>query len=171
MGAILLFLIAWCIACMVLGEVLPVLFELLGYALCYLFECFGIALKYLFIWLFRGIAWLVRASWCGVLSLILRAREAGEGPAPEDKVEAEAEDADEAEDTNEEPQPAPRPAPDPYQAARHLLGLESGFSRTALSRAYKQAMKHAHPDAGGTTRKAQAVNAARELLMRAHGWA
>jgi len=168
MGAVFLLLIAWCIGSIILGEVLPLLFELLWYALSYLFECFGVALKYLFIWLFRGIGWFVRASWRGLLALT-RAAASGQDSASADADTDEWES--EAEDAAEEPQPAPRPAPDPYQAARGLLGLEPGFNRTALSRAYKQAMKHAHPDVGGTTRKAQAVNAARELLMRAHGWA
>lgn len=163
MGALFLLLVAWCIASMIFAELVPLALEALWYALCYLIECFGVALGYLFKGLFRAIARLARASWRGLRFLALRARELGRGPATED--------ADEAEDTAEEPQPAPRPAPDPYQVALGLLSLEPGFSRTALSRAYKQAMKHAHPDAGGSTTKAQAVNAARDLLMRAHGWA
>ena len=161
MGALFLLLVAWCIASMIFAEIIPLALELLWYALCYLLECFGVAIGYLFKGLFRAIAWLARASWRGVLFLALRARESGRGPASHDTGDDGAEDAG----------PDPRPAPDPYQAALGLLGLEPGFSRLALGRAYKHAMRQAHPDAGGSTRKAQAVNAARELLMRAHGWA
>jgi len=164
MGALFLLLVAWCIASMIFAELVPLALEALWYALwyalCYLFECFGVALAYLFKGLFRAIGWLAKQSWRGLLSLV-QAQEPRDGPASQDE--------DEAKDADEKPQPAP--SPDPYQASLGLLGLEPGFSRAALSRAYKQAMKHAHPDAGGSTIKAQAVNAARELLMRAHGWA
>lgn len=163
MGALFLLLVAWCIASMIFAEFVPFVLELMWYALCYVAECFGVALKYLFKELFRGILWLAQRSWRSVRNVASRAQESGHGPA--------SEDTDEAEDAAEDEQPAPRPAPDPYQVALGLLGLEPGFSRAALTRAYKQAMKHAHPDAGGSTRRAQAVNAARELLLRAHGWA
>jgi len=168
MGTALLLFAAWCIGCMIFAEIVPPALEALWYVLCYLFECFGVALKYLFIGLFRAIVWLAKQGWRGLLSL-MQARESQDGTASENADEGEGQS--EAEDAAEEPQPAPRPAPDPYQVAIRLLGLEPGFSRTALSRAYKQAMKHAHPDAGGSTRKAQAVNAARDLLKRTHGWA
>ena len=162
MGALFLLLVAWCIASMIFAEVIPLALEALWYALCYLFECFGVALKYLFTGLFRAIGWLAKQSWRGLLSLV-QARKSGDGPA--------SADADEGAEAAEDAQPAARPAPDPYQVSLSLLGLEPGFSRAALSRAYKQAMKHAHPDAGGSTRRAQTVNAARDLLLRAHGWA
>ena len=168
MGALFLLLVAWCIASMIFAEFIPLALEALWYALCYLIECFGVALGYLFKGLFRGIGWLAKKSWRGLLSLI-QARESRDGAASEAADGGEGQS--ESEDTAEEPQPAARPAPDPYQVSLSLLGLEPGFSRAALSRAYKQAMKHAHPDAGGSTIQAQAVNAAREFLMRVHGWA
>jgi curved DNA-binding protein CbpA len=37
-------------------------------------------------------------------------------------------------------------------------------------RAYRLAIRAAHPDAGGSDKAAQAVNAARDLLMRCRGW-
>jgi hypothetical protein len=161
MGAILLFLLAWCIACMIFAELLPFVLELLWYALCYVVECFGIALSYLFKGLFRLIAWLARQGWRGLLFLVMRTRKSMCGTASEDG--AADDDDDEA--------PAHSAGHDPYHAALSLFGLEPGFSRAALSRAYKQAMRQAHPDAGGSTAKAQTVNAARDLLLRSHGWA
>lgn len=165
MGALFLLLVAWCIASMIFAEIVPLALEALWYALCYLIECFGVALGYLFKGMFRAIGWLAKQSWRGVsqgtLFLAFLAQEWWRGAASEDEGGRIDED-----------EPAgPFAGQDPYHAALGLLGLAPGFSRPALNRAYKQAMKHAHPDAGGSSRKAQAVNAARELLMRAHGWA
>jgi len=160
MGALFLLLVAWCIASMIFAELVPLALEALWYALCYLAECFGIALKFLVTGLFRAIGWLARAGWRGLLFLVLRTRKSMCGTASDDSA---ADDEDEA--------PEPFAGLDPYHAALSLFGLEPGFSRAALSRAYKQAMRQVHPDVGGSTAKAQAVNAARDLLLRAHGWA
>lgn len=59
---------------------------------------------------------------------------------------------------------------DDYAEAVVLLGLVIPFTQKAFSKAYRRAMMAAHPDAGGTTEAAQAVNAARDLIRRRNGW-
>lgn len=51
-----------------------------------------------------------------------------------------------------------------YERALELLHLEHGFSAGELKRAYLNAIKDAHPDAGGSEDLAQAINAARDFL-------
>lgn len=76
------------------------------------------------------------------------------------------------ESPKEEPprQEKPLPPPDPYILALGALGLPANFTQVELSRAYKIAIRKAHPDLGGSHEKAQAVNTARDLLARHHGW-
>jgi len=50
--------------------------------------------------------------------------------------------------------------------ALHLLGLQPGFNRDELNRAYKRAIRAAHPDAGGSDEAAAAVNGARDLILQ-----
>lgn len=166
MGTLFIILAVWCLLCLVLAEVVPLLLEFLWYGLCWLLECLGVALGYLLTLLARLVVWGARLGWRGLvmggLFLGLLIQEWWRGPAYEDEEEDESADEDEEEDESPEASCA---------AARTLLGLKPDFTRAALNRAYKKAMKSAHPDAGGSTRKAQAVNAARELLMRTRGWA
>lgn len=59
----------------------------------------------------------------------------------------------------------------PYEAALQLLKLREGhFSRSDFNKHYRRAMQAAHPDAGGSTAQAQAVNAARDLIRKRHAW-
>ena len=65
------------------------------------------------------------------------------------------------------PEPDPEPDEDDlYEAALVLLGLDENYTRAALDAAYRRAMKTAHPDLGGNVDDAQALNTAREILMR-----
>lgn len=52
------------------------------------------------------------------------------------------------------------------QAAR-LLGVEPDAPSEAIWQAWRQAMTSAHPDAGGSAEAAQALTAARDLLIMA----
>jgi hypothetical protein len=52
------------------------------------------------------------------------------------------------------------------QAAR-LLGVAADAPSEAIWQAWRQAMTSAHPDAGGTAEAAQALTAARDLLIMA----
>lgn len=68
-----------------------------------------------------------------------------------------------------------RPPPDPhkaaYAAACRLLGLpESGFTPEQLNARYRALMGAAHPDKGGDTQRAAAINAARDLIKHTKGW-
>lgn len=166
MGMIFLILVAWCLFSVVFAELMPIVLEFLWYSLCYLAESFSVAMDYLVGGLLRLIVWAARKCGRGLVAvcvfLAFLIQECWRGPAYEDDSK---DSADDVQDRTEEPDPA-----DPYQAAIDLLGLSPGFSRAALNRAYKQAMKQAHPDAGGSTRQAQAVNTARDLLKHAHGW-
>lgn len=57
-----------------------------------------------------------------------------------------------------------------YAGACLRLGLMPGFTRAELRRAYKETMKSAHPDAGGSVALAQGVNEDRDFIMRYHDW-
>lgn len=55
--------------------------------------------------------------------------------------------------------------------AAELLGLEeNGYDAKVMKRAFAQAMKTAHPDHGGTDEAARAVNNARDVIRKHHGW-
>jgi hypothetical protein len=57
-----------------------------------------------------------------------------------------------------------------YAAACALLGLAEQCDHDALVKAYRQAMRTAHPDRGGSTKQAQALNEARARIARHNGW-
>ena len=57
------------------------------------------------------------------------------------------------------------------EAAYMLFGLALIFTREELQRAYKKAIRKAHPDLGGSVEAAQELNVARDLIMSAQGWA
>lgn len=68
-----------------------------------------------------------------------------------------------------------RRPPDPqaaaYAAACHLFGLpEAGFTREQLNARYRALMSATHPDKGGSTQRAAALNAARAFIKRQKGW-
>lgn len=60
-------------------------------------------------------------------------------------------------------------APADEMAALRLLGLAPGASADAIHAAWRTRMAASHPDAGGTAAAAQAVTAARDLLLRRAG--
>jgi hypothetical protein len=51
-------------------------------------------------------------------------------------------------------------------AARALLGVREGATIDEIRAAHRAAIRHAHPDKGGGTDKAAALNAARDLLLK-----
>ena len=53
--------------------------------------------------------------------------------------------------------------------AYQTLGLGIGADKTAVRNAWKKLMKEAHPDQGGDPARAQALNAARDVLLRKRG--
>ncbi len=59
-----------------------------------------------------------------------------------------------------------------WEPACKLLGLPvEGFTKAQLSRAYRTAMRKAHPDLGGSPSCAKAINIARDLIRKQQGWA
>jgi len=62
---------------------------------------------------------------------------------------------------------APPPPPEPMDraAALALLGLREGASEAEIRAAYRQLMRDAHPDRGGSVEKAARLNQARDILL------
>lgn len=172
---LLLIFFGWIIFSHVIAEVLPELVRGIGYLIGFLLLCLWEVLKFAFraaLWLLRhgaiAIVWAVRVAarglHLGFLFLFYFADEWRRGPqdeagAPDEEFSGAAPDDD-----------GTSPA-DAYAQALALLGLTPGFTRAALKRAYRAAIRKAHPDAGGSAQAAQAVNAAYELILHAHGWA
>ncbi|MGF1513037.1 MAG: J domain-containing protein [Elainellaceae cyanobacterium] len=61
--------------------------------------------------------------------------------------------------------PAPRRSLQDYQALLNI-GPFAPLTAEAVKRAYRQAMKKAHPDSGGSTQQAQQINEAYQAVMR-----
>jgi hypothetical protein len=53
--------------------------------------------------------------------------------------------------------------------AYQTLGLSIGADRKAIKDAWKRLMKSAHPDQGGDAKRASALNAARDVLLKRRG--
>lgn len=60
---------------------------------------------------------------------------------------------------------SPRAMSDEARACT-VLGVRVGASKSEIERAFRQKMKRAHPDHGGTAAQAAALNAARDSLLR-----
>lgn len=57
--------------------------------------------------------------------------------------------------------------PSPEARACNLLGVQPGADAVQIHAAWRARMAQAHPDAGGSAAQAQAMTAARDLLLRA----
>lgn len=162
-----------------LGDVIV---EAAGHLIRYFFLALFIALKFSgkgLLWVLirigKGVIWVcVRAGrgthFTGlVLYFLIEEKLRG---APDDEGDEEPEEWDDAwDDESEEPSDFAL-SETAYEAALATLGLEAGFTRDVLNKAYKQLMVKAHPDRpGGSTRAAQAINTSRDLVMDWHGWA
>ena len=118
----------------------------------------------------RWIEWSARQCgkglYLGALFLFCLAYEKLRGPqkeAPEEDFGAGDQNA--PQEDHEQPLP-----PDEYVKAVAFFNLPNNFTQTDLDRVYKTAIKKAHPDAGGSVEKAQAINAARDEIARHKGW-
>lgn len=68
--------------------------------------------------------------------------------------------------------PHNRGEPDALARACSLLGLSKGaFNKAELGRAYRNAIRKAHPDAGDNPELATRINCARDLIRQHYGWA
>jgi len=167
----------------------------LGELLYLLFRCVWVTLKLAF----RVIAWFAVHAWHGaalgfefLLLLMEEWRRGDRQPADEDEFFRKEEESERQEEFfrereqffreedehdrqeqffRQEERPI-RQAPDPYEQARALFDLGAEFTRAALKQAYRRAIVAAHPDraGAGSTRAAQEVNGAYDLLLRQRGW-
>lgn len=103
--------------------------------------------------LLRDLLLLARGAWLAAMFLYFLLAEMLRGPSAAE------------EDGGEQESAAPKDDADLYEAALTLLGLQPGFTRAELDAAFKKAIKRVHPDVGGSVDQAQAVNAARDLLL------
>jgi hypothetical protein len=160
----LLLFFGWIFFSYAFAAVVPALVAGTGYLIGYLFLAFWHAGKALLV----GLFWLLRLAARLLLQAAQRkARAAPEAPASE----SAAKDQERAqEERAQEEKPAQAPPRDPYADALARLGLMPGFTQAAFRRAYREAIRTAHPDAGGALADAQAINAARDLVARRHGW-
>jgi len=62
------------------------------------------------------------------------------------------------------------PLPPEYAKALAILGVEDGALKEDMELAWKEQLKHNHPDVGGSTRLAQEINAAWDIIRRHKGW-
>lgn len=161
---VILFLVAWVLFAEIVGVVLPVLIVLLGQAVQLLCLCVWVILRVLGLTMarlamhgLRATRWTCRQGW---LFLIILLDEWSHGPRTEEAEEKLFE--------NEEGEGNQRQGA--YDAALALLSLKEPFALTDLKRVYRQAMKAAHTDVGGTKETAAALNTARDLVMEVRGW-
>ena len=166
---VLILMIAWFIFSKIFAEVGALVIIGLGAAIRFLFiaqwmAVFAIARAALWLLvqlarlLLRGLILAGRGVRLAVIFLTFLASEALRGDDPAEEARAE-EDGGTAGDPDHDDDG------DLYQAALTLLGLPPTFTRAELDAAFKQAIKKAHPDAGGSVDQAQAVNMARDLLL------
>ncbi|WOS62032.1 J domain-containing protein [Sinorhizobium fredii] len=176
---ILALLAGWIVFSYFFAEFAPIILlgicHLIGFLFLCLWEVVKLiarALAWLIARIFRGAATALRKCGhglrLGLLFLFYLADEWRRGPAEEqDDGASDDEGADDQEERQDRGGLPPR---DPYADALTRLGLNPGLTLSDLKRAYKQAIRLAHPDAGGSAAAAQAVNAARDVIARRHGW-
>lgn len=138
----------------------------------YLVTCLIVAIAAVFQFIFRTVAVAIGGTvrWIGTgflftwyLILELRAGHAGD----DDEADADH-DADAFDDGDLDEDEGFLGAQ--IDEARALFGLGAAYTREELSRAYKRAIRDAHPDRGGTNHDAVRLNVARDLLMTVNGW-
>lgn len=169
---IIIVLFAWCLVSALFAELFPLLLEGAGYLLAYLLYAVWIALKTVVTLGIRALLWLAPRLWAGIklatyFSFLL-VQEWRRGPAAEDSESSNEEEpgGDETQDIQD---PREREVA-AYRTALAALGLPEPFSKQDLIKAFRAAIKKAHSDLGGSDDAARRIIAARDLLMREHGW-
>ena len=171
-----------CLFGFVLAIVIPLALRLMMYVVMFLAIVIGTALKFVI----KGLLWVAIRTGKGLWWVVSRASVlAGRGIhfsalllyfLIEEKLRgAREEQSDEEWDDEYEPsfddEADEVAALSDLEAAHALFGLALTFTCEELGRAYKIAIRKAHPDLGGSLRQAQELNVARDLIMSAHGWA
>ncbi|UEM04745.1 hypothetical protein JL101_004700 [Skermanella rosea] len=144
---LLVLLLGW----VVFAYVFAALLHLLAFLLMCLCEALALLFRAVLWPLCKGLFRLLRSAF---LILFYFADELRRGPEREDRTD----------------EPAEPEFLDLYAQAAARLGLPPVFEAAELERAYRQAIRKAHPDAGGSVGDAQEINAARDLIVRARGW-
>lgn len=77
----------------------------------------------------------------------------------------------EPDEQDDGPEPPAPHEPRALETACRILGLTEGaFTRDDLKRAYRQAIRAAHPDLSGNTEDAARINRARDDINTHYGW-
>ena len=159
MEVIAFIVVGWILFSYILAEVVPALFMLVCYLISWLFLSLweilkgaGQLLAWLTIWGVRIIGWISIQSG---LFLYILFDEWLRGPRAEETADQDGEQEQEQ---------------DAYGAALALFGLSEPFFEADLKRVYRQMIKSAHTDVGGTNEAAVALNSARDLVMAVKGW-
>ena len=155
----LLFLFAWILFSIFVAEVLPDLVAGIVYVLIKLPG-----------WIWRGLLWTYYATVSFASYAWPIVRDAGLFVFYfASEVLSGASEADEGldgdEDDGYEPGQEDEREHDSYLEACDRLGLKEPFTPFEFKAAYRRAIAEAHPDRGGTTQQAQAVNEARARIL------
>lgn len=152
-------LIAWIVFSLVFAEIAPILLACAGYLLYFIALVLWTAVKTAVRLPVLIIVLPIRAMADALLFVRLLVTEMRSTAADDHHHE----DADH-DDQHETPEVEDH-GDDDKSFAMRMLGLEPGFSETALTKAYRKAIAAAHPDSpGGSEEAAKQINAARDLL-------
>lgn len=155
-------LIGWVVISVIFAEIAPILLTGIGYLLWFIVLVIWTVLKTVLRLPVLIIVMPFRLLTDGLLFVRLLISE---------MRRTEAEDQHDDDDDHQHDQPDDDhygdDCDDDHEFAMRLLGLEAGYSEKALSKAYRQAIAAAHPDApGGSEEAAKQINAARDVLRR-----
>ncbi|KAB2884137.1 MAG: J domain-containing protein [Albidovulum sp.] len=155
-------LIGWVLISVIFAEIAPILLTGIGYLLWFIVLVIWTALKTLLRLPVLIIVLPFRLLADGLLFVRLLASELHHTEADD-----QHDDDDDHRHHQSDDHQAEDDGDDDHEFAMRLLGLEAGFSENALSKAYRQAIAAAHPDApGGSEEAAKQINAARDVLRR-----
>ena len=161
-------LIGWVLISVIFAEIAPILLTGIGYLLWFIVLVIWTALKTVLRLPVLIIVLPFRLLADGLLFVRLLASELRHAEADDqhDDDDDDDDDDDHRHHQSDDHQ-ADDDGDDDHEFAMRLLGLEAGYSDKALSKAYRQAIAAAHPDApGGSEEAAKQINAARDVLRR-----
>ncbi len=172
------FFIAWLIFCFVFAEIGPLIGMLIVYLVQFVAVCTWVTISTILKLLLLTITLPLRLLWFLLCVPFRRLRRVDPWEEMDEEFEPEFEDnfeqEHEARFEEEEPEPeqkAKAPFRTPYEAACWFLGLEpNSFDKATFKKAYRSAIRTAHPDAGGDLEHAQTINRSADIIRAAHGW-
>ena len=155
---VILFLLGLGIIVFIAIGVAIVVLELLWDILLFLLGILSIPLL-LFIWSIQGLWFLLRVLWFPLASLIRGLRFMYKIWQSEGGGEEEEEEEEEEEDTYKR-----REKGMSRKRAIKILGVPENASKEQINRAFRAKMRNAHPDIGGSEKKASELNIARDAI-------